>query len=105
MVNNEPLETLQCDQPPETITIDETFDYLRPASGAGEAEHVEYGEETVHGADGEVGEVYVCVDADEVEELVEDRRDCQVPEDEGAAADEHREEVGVEAEREEVAEE
>ena len=53
-------------------SLEEHFDGLERND---EAEHAEYGEEAVHGADGEVGEVYACVDADEVEELVEDRRD------------------------------
>jgi len=53
LVNNEPLETLQCDQPQETITIDETFDYIRPASGAG-------------GAGGAAGGAGAGVDPDEM---------------------------------------
>ena len=59
----------------------------------------------MHGADGEVGQVYARVDAEEVEELVEHGRDGEVAEDEEAAADEHREQLHVDAEREDVGEE
>ena len=49
--------------------------------------------------------MHACVDAEQVEELVEDGRDAEVAEDQEPARDEHREHCNVDVAREYVAEE
>ena len=85
-----------------SASLEEHFDGLERND---EAEHGEHRELAVHVSHRDVGEVHAGVDADEVEQLVEDGRDAEVAQDEEAAGDEHREHRNVGVAREDVAEE